>query len=54
MCYSGEGRRPPAGEQDGSTEYVVLSRYLNMSRETLRNISVIAYGVFCLSTENNL
>ncbi|XP_029000907.1 polycystic kidney disease protein 1-like 2 isoform X2 [Betta splendens] len=43
-CYSVAGRRPPAELQDGSTEYVVLSQHLNMSRETLHNITVIAYG----------
>ncbi|XP_026234452.1 polycystic kidney disease protein 1-like 2 [Anabas testudineus] len=43
-CYSRAGRRPPIEKQDGSTEYVVLSQYLNISRIMLQNISVIAYG----------
>ncbi|KAM9366988.1 polycystin-1-like protein 2 [Symphorus nematophorus] len=43
-CYSQAGRRPPIDKQDGNTEYVVHSRHLKVSRETLHNISVIAYG----------
>ncbi|XP_032371632.1 polycystic kidney disease protein 1-like 2 [Etheostoma spectabile] len=43
-CYSEAGRRPPIERQDGNTEYVVHSQHLKVSRDTLHNISVIAYG----------
>ncbi|XP_022621079.1 polycystic kidney disease protein 1-like 2 [Seriola dumerili] len=43
-CYSNAGRRPAIEMQDGSTEYSVHSQHLNVSRHTLQNISVIAYG----------
>ncbi|XP_029281679.1 polycystic kidney disease protein 1-like 2 [Cottoperca gobio] len=43
-CYSKAGRRPPIERQEGTTEYVVHSQHLKVSRETLHNISVIAYG----------
>ncbi|XP_039983123.1 polycystic kidney disease protein 1-like 2 [Xiphias gladius] len=43
-CYSEAGRRPPIEMQDGSTEYTVHSKHLRVSRDTLQNISVIAYG----------
>ncbi|XP_078114747.1 polycystin-1-like protein 2 [Sander vitreus] len=43
-CYSKAGRRPPIERQDGNIEYVVHSQHLKVSRDTLHNISVIAYG----------
>ncbi|XP_051235467.1 polycystic kidney disease protein 1-like 2 isoform X2 [Dicentrarchus labrax] len=43
-CYSRAGRRPPIEKQDGNTEYVINSQHLKVSRDTLHNISVIAYG----------
>ncbi|XP_053175168.1 polycystic kidney disease protein 1-like 2 [Scomber japonicus] len=43
-CYSRAGRRPPIEKQNGSTEFIVPSRFLKVSRDTLQNISVIAYG----------
>uniref|UniRef100_A0A8D3EA04 Polycystic kidney disease protein 1-like 2 n=1 Tax=Scophthalmus maximus TaxID=52904 RepID=A0A8D3EA04_SCOMX len=43
-CYSTAGRRPPIETQEGSTEYIVPSQHLKVSRDTLYNISVIAYG----------
>ncbi|XP_044057560.1 polycystic kidney disease protein 1-like 2 isoform X2 [Siniperca chuatsi] len=43
-CYSKVGRRRPIEKQDGNTEYVVHSQHLKVSRDTLHNISVIAYG----------
>ncbi|XP_070762062.1 polycystin-1-like protein 2 [Enoplosus armatus] len=43
-CYSKAGRRRPIKRQDGSTEYVVQSQHLKVSRDTLHNISVIVYG----------
>lgn len=46
MCYQRAGQRPPIEKQEGNTEYVVHSKYLKVSRDTLHNISVIAYGVF--------
>ncbi len=45
-CYSRAGRRPPIEKQDGNTEYVVSSQHLKVSRDTLHNISVFAYGAF--------
>lgn len=45
-CYSTVGRRPPIEKQDGGAEYVVLSQYLNISKDMVHNISVIAYGAF--------
>ncbi|XP_040894682.1 polycystic kidney disease protein 1-like 2 [Toxotes jaculatrix] len=43
-CYSKKGRRPLIEKQEGSTEYIVHSQHLKVSRDTLHNISVIAYG----------
>ncbi|XP_036950669.1 polycystic kidney disease protein 1-like 2 isoform X1 [Acanthopagrus latus] len=43
-CFSKAGRRPSIERQDGDTEYVVHSQHLKTSRETLHNISVIAYS----------
>ncbi|XP_033504613.2 polycystin-1-like protein 2 [Epinephelus lanceolatus] len=43
-CYSKAGRRPPIERQDGNTEYTLHSQHLKVSRDTLQNISVIAYG----------
>ncbi|KAK2920185.1 polycystin-1-like protein 2 isoform X2 [Channa argus] len=44
QCYSRADWKPPIEKQDGNTEYVVLGRYLNVSRDVLKNIRVIAYG----------
>lgn len=38
-------------KQDGSTEYTVHSQNLKVSRDMMRNITVIAYGVFSSHTE---
>ncbi|XP_045888956.1 polycystic kidney disease protein 1-like 2 isoform X2 [Micropterus dolomieu] len=43
-CFSEAGRRPPFERQDGNTEYIVHSKHLKVSRDTLHNFSVIAYG----------
>nr|XP_020466514.1 polycystic kidney disease protein 1-like 2 [Monopterus albus] len=43
-CYSDAGKRPLIEKQDGNTEYVVHSQHLKVSRDTLHNINVIAYG----------
>uniref|UniRef100_A0AAV2LQ61 Polycystic kidney disease 1 like 2a n=1 Tax=Knipowitschia caucasica TaxID=637954 RepID=A0AAV2LQ61_KNICA len=43
-CYSKVSRRPPIEKQDGQTEYIVSSQHLIMSRDTMQNIVVIAYG----------
>nr|XP_046243263.1 polycystic kidney disease protein 1-like 2 isoform X2 [Scatophagus argus] len=43
-CDSRAGRRPPIEKQDGNTEYVIHSQHLKVSRDTLNNITVIAYG----------
>lgn len=46
MCYQRAGQRPTIEKQEGNTEYVVHSKYLKVSRDTLHNITVIAYGAF--------
>ncbi|KAM7014972.1 polycystin-1-like protein 2 [Tautogolabrus adspersus] len=43
-CYSEAGTKPPIEMQNGNTEYVVHSKYLEISRDAVQNISVIAYG----------
>ncbi|CAJ1049631.1 polycystic kidney disease protein 1-like 2 [Xyrichtys novacula] len=43
-CYQEAGTRPPINEQDGKTEYVVPSKYLEISRDKMQKISVIVYG----------
>ncbi|XP_042266661.1 polycystic kidney disease protein 1-like 2 [Thunnus maccoyii] len=43
-CYARAGRSPPIEKQDGNTELIVHSHLLKVSRDTLQNISVIAYG----------
>ncbi|XP_023129023.3 polycystic kidney disease protein 1-like 2 isoform X1 [Amphiprion ocellaris] len=43
-CYSEAGRKQPIEKQNGGTEYTVHSQHLKVSRDTLHNITVIAYG----------
>ncbi|XP_055085881.1 polycystic kidney disease protein 1-like 2 [Periophthalmus magnuspinnatus] len=43
-CYSKVSRRPPTEKQDGNTEYIVNSQHLEMSRDTMQPIVVVAYG----------
>ncbi|XP_029979509.1 polycystic kidney disease protein 1-like 2 [Sphaeramia orbicularis] len=43
-CYSNAGRRPPIEKQEGNTEYTVQNQYLQLSRDTMHKITVVAYG----------
>ncbi|XP_075878911.1 polycystin-1-like protein 2 [Nelusetta ayraudi] len=43
-CFSRAGRRPLTERQDGMTTYIVKSEHLKVSRDTLHNVTVIAYG----------
>ncbi|KAF3686447.1 Polycystic kidney disease protein 1-like 2 PC1-like 2 protein Polycystin-1L2 Precursor [Channa argus] len=53
QCYSRADWKPPIEKQDGNTEYVVLGRYLNVSRDVLKNIRVIAYGKYLRCSNAN-
>ncbi|KAM9860546.1 polycystin-1-like protein 2 [Aulostomus maculatus] len=44
-CYSTAGRRPLIEKQDGNVEYVVNSQQLKVSRDSMNNITVIAYDM---------
>ncbi|XP_078480345.1 LOW QUALITY PROTEIN: polycystin-1-like protein 2, partial [Lampetra planeri] len=44
-CNPKAGGQHLIDKQDGDTEFVVQSRRLKVSRDTMRNITVIAYGV---------
>ncbi|KAM7406118.1 hypothetical protein PAMP_000517 [Pampus punctatissimus] len=52
-CYSRTGRMPPIEKQDGDTEFIVHSRFLKISRDTLQNITVIAYGKHLRCSNSN-